>query len=69
MIDLDNLLKCVLDGLTGAAYVDDAQVDEVLIRRYNVSRGHAIDNLMDEWLVLIGRRSEFVSIVVSVTET
>ncbi|MCI0441428.1 MAG: RusA family crossover junction endodeoxyribonuclease [Chloroflexi bacterium] len=68
MIDLDNLLKCVLDGLTGAAYVDDAQVDEVLIRRYNVSTSHFVPSIRREWVEHITERREFVSIVVSSDE-
>lgn len=32
-MDLDNLLKAVLDGLNGIAYADDSQVCEVKARR------------------------------------
>jgi Holliday junction resolvase RusA-like endonuclease len=68
IVDLDNLLKCVLDGLKGAAYEDDVQVDEVLIRRYNVSIGHRILSPRNEWLPYLRHNSEFVSIIVSQME-
>ena len=34
MGDLDNSLKVLLDALRGAAFVDDAQVEELHARRY-----------------------------------
>jgi Holliday junction resolvase RusA-like endonuclease len=50
IVDLDNLLKCVLDGLKGAAYDDDSQVDEVLIRRYNISVNPTVEGTRVEWI-------------------
>jgi crossover junction endodeoxyribonuclease RusA len=43
--DLDKLLRCVLDALTGVAYVDDAQVTRVAARKAyadNLTPGAAI---------------------------
>ena len=41
-MDLDNLLKSVLDGLKGSAYEDYSQIDEVSARRYNISESHLL---------------------------
>lgn len=65
IVDLDNLLKCVLDGLNNAAYVDDVQVEEVLIRRYNIFMTNRILTPREEWLPHIRQGADFVSIIVS----
>jgi len=36
--DLDNLVKGVSDALNGLAYVDDRQVDALIVRRYKAER-------------------------------
>ena len=68
IVDLDNLLKCVLDGLSGAAYEDDSQVEEIWIRRYNVLTSGDLGDLEDEWLDYISQGEPFVSIEVSEIE-
>ena len=37
-MDVDNVAKSVLDGLTGVAYEDDGQVVELLVRKHKVKR-------------------------------
>lgn len=66
LVDLDNLLKGVLDGLKGAAYTDDNQVAKVVTQRYNVSPDYDMENPLPEWLELLSKseRSEFVAVMV-----
>ena len=69
-IDLDNLLKSVLDGLKGAAYEDDSQIAKVSAQRYNVSEtsAFAVDDPRPEWLDLLPPRAapaDFVSMTLS----
>ena len=68
VVDLDNLLKCVLDGLTGAAYEDDSQVEEIWIRRYNILEDHRIPTIEEALYRYIAQREPFVSIEVSESE-
>jgi len=37
-VDVDNMLKPTLDGLTGVCYVDDAQLEQVIGVRWDLSR-------------------------------
>lgn len=67
-VDLDNLLKCILDGLKRGAYEDDSQVVRVLAERYNVSGSFAMENPRPEWIEYLPPWSEprdFVSVIVS----
>lgn len=41
-LDVDNVAKSILDGLNGVAYIDDAQVVELLVRK------HRVNNTADE---------------------
>lgn len=68
VVDLDNLLKCVLDGLTGAAYEDDSQVEEIWIRRYNIFDDHRMSTVEETIYEYIARREPFVLIEVSENE-
>lgn len=66
-VDVDNLLKAILDGLGGAAYQDDSQVDHVEVTRFNISRGPVkIDYgwLVDDVGSAIAQQQPFVAIVV-----
>lgn len=39
--DCDNIMKCILDGLNGVAYADDAQVVEATCRKlFSTSEGY-----------------------------
>ena len=68
VVDLDNLLKCVLDGLSGAAYEDDSQVEEIWIRRYNMLEGNRMPTVRRELYDYISQGEPFVSIAVSENE-
>ncbi len=68
VVDLDNLLKCVLDGLSGAAYEDDSQVEELWIRRYNVFEDHRMLILDETIYEFIARSEPFVSVEISENE-
>lgn len=37
--DIDNILKCVMDGISGVAYEDDRQVVAVVARKYYAAEG------------------------------
>ena len=52
-VDLDNLLKSILDGLKGAAYEDDSQIVRVSAERYNISDTINLDSPRDEWMGLL----------------
>ena len=65
-IDLDNLLKALLDGLKGGAYLDDGQIVRVAAQRYNISEsfslGHLRPAVVDQ---LAGHTGDFVSIEIT----
>jgi hypothetical protein len=65
LVDLDNLLKGILDGLKGIAYSDDNQVAKVVVQRYNVSPDYDMENPLPEWLELLSKseKSEFVAVM------
>ena len=69
VVDLDNLLKCVLDGLSDAAYQDDSQVEEIWIRRYNVHEAPRTPTIDPELYEYITLGEPFVSIQISVNES
>lgn len=64
-VDLDNLLKSVLDGLKGAAYDDDSQIVKVSAERYNISESYAVEDFRPQELDLLLARQDFVVITVS----
>lgn len=44
--DLDNILKCLLDSLEKAqVFVDDSQIDELIIRRVRPNDGKVVVNI------------------------
>lgn len=44
-VDVDNMLKPTLDGLTGVCYVDDAQLEQVIGVRWDLSRTLRLERL------------------------
>lgn len=47
--DLDNVVKVTLDSLNGVAYVDDAQVWEIIARRGEPVEGGALVVSIEQW--------------------
>lgn len=39
-VDLDNLSKCVLDGLNGIVFKDDMQVCELILKKFVINPAH-----------------------------
>ncbi len=64
-IDLDNLLKSILDGLKSAAYHDDSQIVKVSARRYNISETYTVEDPRPEEVELLAEGQDFVVIGVS----
>lgn len=64
-VDLDNLLKSILDGLKGAAYHDDSQIAAVSARRYNISESYTVENLRPEQVDLLSEGGDFVTVFIS----
>ena len=63
-IDIDNIIKPILDALAGLVYVDDKLVAQVLARRTRLSDGLIIRD-MDESLALgIDEGSDFTYVIV-----
>ena len=63
-IDLDNLLKSILDGLKGAAYHDDSQIVKVSARRYSISESYEVEDPGPEEVELLTQGRDFVVIAV-----
>ena len=66
-VDLDNLLKPVLDGLKQGAYEDDSQVTRVVAERFNISGPYILENPRPEWIDLlppITRPTDFVAVTI-----
>lgn len=36
--DIDNIIKCVLDALSGYVYIDDSQIDRVVVQKFEARR-------------------------------
>ena len=65
--DLDNLLKCVLDGLERAAYENDSQVRKVSVARYNISGSFSLEDPRPELMTRLPPRAaprDFVAEIV-----
>ena len=64
-VDLDNLLKSVLDGLKWAAYEDDSQIAKLTAQRYNISESYTVEDLTPEEIEALSAGGDFVSISVA----
>ena len=64
-VDLDNLLKSILDGLKGAAYEDDSQIVRVSAERYNISESFTVEDLKPEEVDILAEGEDFVIITIS----
>ena len=63
-MDVDNIPKPISDALEGLVYVDDAQVNDVLCRRRDLSAGLRIINPSLVLAEGLSRGNEFLYIVV-----
>ena len=63
--DLDNITKTIFDGLKGAAYKDDAQVNHCEIQACDITKDYWIKNIRGEWMLNQLKYNEpFVAIVI-----
>jgi Holliday junction resolvase RusA-like endonuclease len=46
--DIDNRIKCVLDSLEGLLYVNDSQIDELVVRRLPIAKPGHCDVIVSE---------------------
>lgn len=62
-VDVDNLQKTLFDGLKGAAYDDDSQIQNVTLRRYNISTSYTVEAVREDWIEHLESGRDFVGIV------
>ncbi|MEG3436273.1 RusA family crossover junction endodeoxyribonuclease [Pannus brasiliensis CCIBt3594] len=65
ILDVDNIVKPIQDAIKGLAYVDDAQVTDLLVRRRNLSNNFTIENITEPLVEGFARGKEFLHIIVS----
>lgn len=63
-IDVDNIVKPIQDAIIGLAYIDDAQVTDVLVRKRNLSGNFKVENMTSTLAEGFSRGNEFLHIVV-----
>lgn len=64
-IDIDNIQKPILDSLTGIAYHDDNQVDDLNTKRVNVNTSTTVQNVTSRLIPdALSRKKECVVICV-----
>ncbi len=64
-MDGDNLLKNVLDGLKGIAYLDDGQVTHTEVYSHNLASSYTIEEpVSPEIFDLLSEDREFVAVLV-----
>jgi hypothetical protein len=64
LLDIDNLQKPILDGLKGAAYDDDGQIDRITAQRYNLSGSYVVEDVREEWADWLELGGDFVSVLI-----
>ena len=63
-IDVDNILKPILDALKGLLYMDDNQITDILCRKRNFNSNLRIENPSSMLVDRFSRGKEFLYIVV-----
>lgn len=59
-LDVDNIAKPVLDALTGLLWIDDGQIDELVLRKTDVTELLPSPPRFDEFESALADRSSFV---------
>jgi len=63
-VDVDNIVKPIQDAIIGLAYIDDAQVTDVLVRKRNLSGNFRVENMTSTLAEGFSRGNEFLHVVV-----
>lgn len=63
-IDVDNIIKPIQDAIIGLAYIDDAQITDVLVRKRNLSGNFKVENMTSTLAEGFSRGNEFLHVVV-----
>jgi crossover junction endodeoxyribonuclease RusA len=63
-VDVDNILKPILDALKGLLYMDDNQIVDILCRKRNLNSNLRIENPSSMLVDRFSRGKEFLYIVV-----
>jgi Holliday junction resolvase RusA-like endonuclease len=63
-VDVDNILKPILDALKGLLYMDDNQIADILCRKRNLNSNLRIENPSSMLVDRFSRGKEFLYIVV-----
>jgi crossover junction endodeoxyribonuclease RusA len=64
-LDVDNIVKPIQDAIIGLAYVDDAQITDLTVRKRNLSSNFIIENISLTLAEGFSRGDEFLHIVVA----
>jgi Holliday junction resolvase RusA-like endonuclease len=48
--DVDNIVKLILDALGRHIYADDAQVERVVVQKFEPENGSSVESVGDLWL-------------------
>ena len=67
-IDVDNLPKPILDAMKGVFYLDDGQIQELIVQRHSLSEEFSIETASNVIRAELDRGGEFVYIRVTVPE-
>lgn len=64
-MDVDNIVKPIQDAIIGLAYVDDAQVTDVLVSKRDLSGNFKVEDMTSILAEGFARGNEFLHIVVT----
>ena len=64
LVDVDNIVKPILDSIQGLAFVNDRQITDIIVRRRNLSGNFKIENITSTLAEGFARGNEFLHIVV-----